>query len=93
MDGAAIYQQAVDALGQGDPQKALVLFQRAADRGQSHALYRMAVLYGRGLGVTQSCRMAELLLAQAAARHDRSARRLLRYMNWKRLKRRPPQAR
>ena len=88
MDAAAIYQQALDVLRQGDPQKAMMLFQRAADRGHSHALYRMATLFYRGQGVTQSCRMAELLLAQAAARHDRSALRLLRYMNWKRLKKR-----
>jgi TPR repeat protein len=54
MDAVTIYQQALDALESSDPQKALVLFQRSADRGHSHALYRMATLYWRGDGVTQS---------------------------------------
>jgi TPR repeat protein len=88
MSGVDLYRQARETLAAGDPAKAIVLFQRASARGHPESLRWMARLYARGEGVQQSCRMAELLLQQAAAQHDRVARRLLRYMSWKRLKRR-----
>jgi TPR repeat protein len=86
--GTAIYDEARAAYAAGDAQKALTLFQRASGQGHTYALCWMARLYARGEGVQRNCRMAELLLQQAAARHDPAARRLLRYMSWKRLKRR-----
>lgn len=88
MSGAALYKQAREALAAGDPSKALTLFQRASTAGHAHSLCWMARLYARGAGVQQSCRMAELLLQQAAAQNDPGARRLLRYMGWKRRLRR-----
>jgi TPR repeat protein len=88
MNGAKIYEQARAAYGQDKPEEALLLFQRAAAAGHTRALCWMARLYFRGGGVQQSCRMAELLLQQAAARHDPAARRLLRYMSWRRRKKR-----
>jgi TPR repeat protein len=48
----------------------------------------MARIYFRGGGIQQNCRMAELLLQQAAAAGDPAARRLLRYMSWKRRQKR-----
>jgi TPR repeat protein len=84
--GAGTYQRARAALAAGKPQEAIHLFQRASAEGHTHSLCWMARLYSRGEGIQQSCRMAELLLQQAAARHDPAARRLLRYMNWKRSK-------
>jgi TPR repeat protein len=83
-----IYKQARAALAAGEATKALTLFHRASAAGHTRSLCWMARLYSRGEGVQQSCRMAELLLQQAAARKDPAARRLLRYMGWKRLKRR-----
>jgi TPR repeat protein len=87
MSGEKLHQQARAALAAGDPAKAVLLFQRAAAAGHPRSLCWMARLYARGAGVQQSCRMAELLLQQAAAQRDPAARRLLRYMTWKRLKR------
>jgi TPR repeat protein len=88
VSGENTYKQAREALAAGNPSKAIALFQRASSQGHSRSLCWMARLYARGAGVQQSCRMAELLLQQAAAQHDPGARRLLRLMNWKRLKRR-----
>jgi TPR repeat protein len=88
MSGADLYLQAREALAAGDPAKAIHLFQRASAAGHVRSLRWMARLYARGEGVQQSCRMAELLLQQAAAQNDPAARRLLRYMSWKRIKRR-----
>jgi TPR repeat protein len=88
MNGAKIYEQARAAYAQGNPQEALLLFQRAAAAGHTHALCWMARIYFRGGGIQQNCRMAELLLQQAAAAGDPAARRLLRYMSWKRRQKR-----
>jgi TPR repeat protein len=85
MKGVKLYAQAREALAAGDAASAVSLFQRASTAGHIRSLCWMARLYARGTGVQQSCRMAELLLQQAAAQHDPAARRLLRYMNWKRL--------
>jgi len=83
--GVNLYAQAREALAAGDAARAVALFQRASAAGHPRSLCWMARLYARGAGVQQSCRMAELLLQQAAAQQDPAARRLLRYMNWKRL--------
>jgi TPR repeat protein len=88
MSGANLYKQAREVLAAGDPAKAIALFQRASAAGHTRSLCWMARLYSRGEGLQQSCRMAELLLQQAAAQNDPAARRLLRYMAWKRRKRR-----
>jgi TPR repeat protein len=87
MSGAKLHQQARAALVAGNPARAVALFQRASVEGHARSLCWMARLYARGEGVQQSFRMAELLLHQAAARHDPAARRLLRYMSRRRLKR------
>jgi TPR repeat protein len=86
--GATTHNKARAAYAQGDAAWALTLFQKASAQGHVPSLCWMARLYARGHGVAQNCRMAELLLQQAAAQNDRAARRLLRYMGWKRLKRR-----
>jgi TPR repeat protein len=88
MSGAKFYRQAREALATGDAAKAITLFQRAAAEGHARSFCWMARLYARGEGVQQSCRMAELLLQQAAAQNDLAARRLLRYMKWRKVKRR-----
>jgi TPR repeat protein len=88
MKGAKLYQHAREALAAGEPSRALALFQRASAAGHPRSLCWMARLYAHGTGVQQNCRMAELLLQQAAAQNDPAARRLLRYMSWKRTRRR-----
>jgi TPR repeat protein len=87
MSGVDFYEQGRLALAAGNPEKALVLFQRASAQGHAYAFCWMARLYARGEGVQRNCRMAELLLQQAAVRNDPAACRLLRYMSWKRRKR------
>lgn len=88
MSGADTYKLAREAYAQGNPQKALALFQRASTQGEAHALCWMARLYARGEGVQQNCRMAELLLQRAAASGDRAAQRLLRLMHARRRRKR-----
>jgi TPR repeat protein len=70
MSGANTFKLAREAYAQGNPQKALALFERASAQGELRALRWMARLYARGEGVQQSCRMVELLLQRVAASHD-----------------------
>ena len=87
-DARAMFSLGQLAYSEGAPQEAITWFQRASEEGHGRSLYWMGKLYWRGEGVNRNCRMAEILLQRAAAQKNREAMRLLRFMSWKRRKRR-----